>query len=79
MVPEQRKFDVELERKRKQWLTTAIEAVGDTHFNAPTSASLPQTISVRIANVGARALVQLRPLHNRRGDRPRRCDPRRGR
>lgn len=53
----ERKSDAEREGELKRQLTSALMEVGGVELNAAPETSLPQTISARIAGVGARALM----------------------
>ncbi|HYH54253.1 MAG TPA: cysteine desulfurase family protein [Solirubrobacterales bacterium] len=53
----ERRRDAEREAKLKRELVERLSEAGSVTLNAPTEASLPQTVSARIAGVGARALM----------------------
>jgi len=45
------------ERRLKEQLISALRSIGEVELNTPVASSLPQTVSARIAGVGARALM----------------------
>jgi cysteine desulfurase len=45
------------ERKLKEQMISALMSIGEVELNTPAGSSLPQTVSARIAGVGARALM----------------------
>ncbi len=45
------------ERRLKEQLISALTSIGEVELNTPAESSLPQTVSARIAGVGARALM----------------------
>jgi cysteine desulfurase len=52
-----RKREAARERRLKEQLISALTSIGDVELNTPADSSLPQTVSARIAGVGARALM----------------------
>jgi cysteine desulfurase len=55
----ERKRDAAREQSLKQEMIEALLRIGDVELNVPAEASLPQTVNVRIAGVGARALMHV--------------------
>jgi cysteine desulfurase len=53
----ERKRDAACEQALKRQLIDALLPIGEVELNTPASVSLPQTVSARIADVGARALM----------------------
>jgi cysteine desulfurase len=53
----ERRVDAEREAKLKEQLVNGISQAAEVSLNAPEEASLPQTVSARIAGIGARALM----------------------
>lgn len=57
LAREERGRETKRQKGLKEQLIAALSTIGDVHFNTTVDASLPQTVSVRIAGVGARALM----------------------
>lgn len=57
LARQERKRDAAREHDLKQELIEALLSIGDVELNTPAELSLPQTVSIRIAGVGARALM----------------------
>jgi cysteine desulfurase len=53
----ERKRDAAREQALKRQLIDALLRIGEVEFNTPAAASLPQTVSARITDVGSRALM----------------------
>lgn len=52
-----RRREAARERRLKEQLISALTSIGEVELNTPVDSSLPQTVSARIAGVGARALM----------------------
>ncbi len=52
-----RRREATRERRLKEQLISALMSIGEVELNTPADSSLPQTVSARIASVGARALM----------------------
>jgi cysteine desulfurase len=57
LARKERQHEVARQRRLKQQLITALTSIGGVELNTPEACSLPQTVSARIAGVGARALM----------------------
>lgn len=57
LARQERRHEAMRERRLKEQLISALTSMGDVELNTPAHSSLPQTVSARIAGVGARALM----------------------